>query len=254
MLGGIPLPGAAVYINDAAIHNRLWRSAVSAAGPIGTALSVVLLSIPFWLWNPDKWEMWIGQGSWLGGVWAALAFLIFLNIYMVFLNSLPIPPLDGFGVLRPWLPPPLQAKARKMSQYGILIVFGLLWFVQPFNQLLMGVAITIAELVGVPSVAIAAGHASFRTSSTPIVVLVMFTAYSQPNGYPYQLAGKQPVVLASNGMPYYPPGQQQQQASQPHGRTSKPNYTQGYQPQQPRATAPASFDASFGHGYLELGS
>lgn len=173
LLGGIPLPGAAVYINDGAIRNRLWRSAVSAAGPIGTALSVLLLSIPFWVVGPERWAVLIDQGSVLGGIWAALAFLIFLNIYMVFINSLPIPPLDGFGVIRPWLSPSLQAKARKMSQYGILIVFGLLWFVRPFNQLLFGLAMRIAQIVGVPISAIAAGHASFRTSSTPIVVLVI---------------------------------------------------------------------------------
>ena len=196
LLGGIPLPGAAVYINDAAIYNRRWRSAVSAAGPIGTALSVVILSIPFWIWRQEQWTLWIEQESLLGGIWAALAFLIFLNIYMVFINSLPIPPLDGFGVIRPWLSPSLQVKARKMSQYGILVVFGLLWFVQPFSQLLAGLAMGIAQTLGVHPSAIAAGHASFRTSSTPIVVLaivgaIAYQKWLKPKHKRYWEQGKQ---------------------------------------------------------------
>ncbi|MEO0540050.1 MAG: site-2 protease family protein, partial [Cyanobacteria bacterium P01_A01_bin.105] len=36
LLGGIPLPGAAVYINQRQLRSRTWKSAVSAAGPIAT--------------------------------------------------------------------------------------------------------------------------------------------------------------------------------------------------------------------------
>ncbi|MEM8810038.1 MAG: site-2 protease family protein, partial [Cyanobacteria bacterium P01_G01_bin.38] len=36
LLGGIPLPGAAVYINQGRLKNRLWKSAVSAAGPLAS--------------------------------------------------------------------------------------------------------------------------------------------------------------------------------------------------------------------------
>lgn len=177
LLGGIPLPGAAVYINHAALRNRWWCSAVSAAGPIGTALSVLLLSIPFWVLQQNQWNGWLEENSILSGIWVALAFLIFLNIYMVFLNSLPIPPLDGFGVIRPWLSPSLQAKANRFSKYGILVVFGLLWFVPSFNRLFWGLAESIAEnLVGLPVELIWVGYASFRASSTPIVVAIIVGA------------------------------------------------------------------------------
>ncbi|NET51615.1 MAG: tetratricopeptide repeat protein [Merismopedia sp. SIO2A8] len=173
LLGGIALPGAAVYVNDAAIRNRAWRSAVSAAGPMGSAISVLLLSIPFWLWDHGAISRWIAQESVMGGLWAALAFLIFLNVFMVFLNSMPIPPLDGFGVLRPWLPPPLQAKARKFSKYGILVLFGLLWFVRPVNQFLWGISALIVGLLGIPGEAIQAGAVNFRSTTAPILVVAI---------------------------------------------------------------------------------
>ncbi len=43
MLGGLPLPGGAVWINHAALRSRVWASAVSAAGPATTALFGALL-------------------------------------------------------------------------------------------------------------------------------------------------------------------------------------------------------------------
>jgi hypothetical protein len=81
-------------------------------------------------------------------------------------------------------------------------------------------------------------------------LLLLIVAYSQPNGYQYQVAGKQQrVVLASNGMPYYPSDQQQMQKQMEHRST---NSQQG----QSYATtlAPTPSDASFGTGFLDLDS
>ena len=44
LMGGIPLPGAAVYINNAALRSRQWKSAVSAAGPLATVGVILLLA------------------------------------------------------------------------------------------------------------------------------------------------------------------------------------------------------------------
>ena len=45
MMGGLPLPGAAVYINPAALKGPGWKSAVSAAGPLATAGVAILVAI-----------------------------------------------------------------------------------------------------------------------------------------------------------------------------------------------------------------
>jgi Zn-dependent protease len=49
LMGGLGLPGGAVYINQSSLRNRWWQSAVSAAGPIANILLAVLLSIAFQL-------------------------------------------------------------------------------------------------------------------------------------------------------------------------------------------------------------
>lgn len=142
LLGGIALPGAAVYINRRALRNRLWHSAVSVAGPVGTAIMVLVFAAPFMLaqvpQNTDDW------------LWLALALLVLLEIVAFILNALPFPPLDGYGVIEPWLPGPIRQLMNRFGQYGIWIIFGLLWFVRPLNVLLWGSAELIALALGVP--------------------------------------------------------------------------------------------------------
>src|SRR5689334_2297001 len=45
LIGGIALPGGAVYINHNRLRNRFWQSAVSAAGPIADIILACLLSL-----------------------------------------------------------------------------------------------------------------------------------------------------------------------------------------------------------------
>ena len=87
LLGGIALPGAAVYINRSALRNRLWDSAVSIAGPAGTALCGLLIAIPFLVPGHLAWME--SHVSFFG----ALAFLGFIEAFALLLNMLPIPGL-----------------------------------------------------------------------------------------------------------------------------------------------------------------
>ena len=57
------------------------------------------------------------------------AFLIHLEIYVIIINSLPIPSLDGYGVIQPWLPNEMQARRESlvnMESYFYLWCCGLL--------------------------------------------------------------------------------------------------------------------------------
>jgi len=49
VLGGIGLPGGAVYIDRRALRSRAWDSAVSVAGPVGTLASGLVVVSPFLL-------------------------------------------------------------------------------------------------------------------------------------------------------------------------------------------------------------
>lgn len=165
LMGGIALPGAAVYINRRQLRNRWWQSAVSAAGPIASILVTLLLAIPFWMgWASLDGEQWI---------WPALAFLISLEIYIVLLNLLPIPSLDGYGIIEPWLPRKIQIKLSKFAKYGIAVLFILLLFVPPFNQYLLGLSFKIGKILGVPTLMVFKGYQLFKRSSSVLLLVVI---------------------------------------------------------------------------------
>ncbi|MBV8887310.1 MAG: site-2 protease family protein [Chroococcidiopsidaceae cyanobacterium CP_BM_RX_35] len=163
LMGGIALPGGAVYINRQQLRGRWWQSAVSAAGPIASILVTLLLAIPFSLGLASL------DGD-LGWFWSALAFLIFLEIYSVLINSLPIPPLDGYGMIEPWLSPEIQAQLRKFGKSGIYFLFMLLWFAKPINLFLGNLAASIAQVLGVPGHLQAEGFMLFCKSSSILLV------------------------------------------------------------------------------------
>ena len=93
------------------------------------------------------------------------AFLIHLEIYVIIINSLPIPSLDGYGVIEPWLPNEIQTRLRKSSKYGILFLFMVLWFVAPVGKFFSSLSNSIAQIIGVPLEAIGVGYALFNLAS-----------------------------------------------------------------------------------------
>jgi Zn-dependent protease len=143
LLGGIALPGAAVYINHSAIRSRLWDSAVSLAGPAATLLCGLLVAIPFLIPNHLEWM--VGHVSFF----AALAFLGFVQAFALVLNLLPIPGLDGFGIIRPWLPYAAQDMATRYGQTAIIGVFILLWFVPPVAHAFFQSILQVTNIAGI---------------------------------------------------------------------------------------------------------
>jgi Zn-dependent protease len=156
LLGGIGLPGAAVYINHSAIRSKVWDSAVSLAGPAGTLLCGLLVAIPFMI--PNHFQFMVGHLAFFG----ALAFLGFIEGIALLLNLLPIPGLDGFGVIRPWLPYSAQDFANRFGQGAIISVFIVLWFVPSVSSAFFGAVLQLTSLVGIDPALILVGQSQMR--------------------------------------------------------------------------------------------
>jgi Zn-dependent protease len=157
LLGGIGLPGGAVYIDRGALRSRAWDSAVSIAGPAGTLVCGLIVAIPFM----------VGAGAGLfnetnAGFFAALAFLGFIEAIALVLNLLPVPGLDGYGIIRPWLPYTLQGLANQYGQLGILAVFGVLWFVAPVSGAFFQAVLQLTGTIGIPPILIEIGRSNMR--------------------------------------------------------------------------------------------
>jgi Zn-dependent protease len=142
LIGGLGLPGGAVYINTHLLRSRAWDSAVSIAGPLSNILLGVLLAIPLWLGVVDP--------ATASPLWAAYSFIVVLQVMAFLFNLIPIPPLDGFGIIAPWLGPELRERAHQVgAQYGLLILIVMFWYVEPVQRFFWGAVWTISGLLGV---------------------------------------------------------------------------------------------------------
>ena len=157
LLGGIALPGGAVYINHSALRSRVWSSAVSIAGPVGTVLCGLLIAGVFFVAPQHSW---ITQGNL--NFFAGLAMLGFFMALAAVLNLLPVPGLDGFGVIRPWLPYSVQFAAMRYSMLAIYGVFALLWFVAPVRSAFFDVVLQLTTLANIDAALIVVGQMNMR--------------------------------------------------------------------------------------------
>ena len=159
LLGGFGLPGGAVYIDHAALRSKWWDSAVSFAGPVGTAIVGLLAAA---LYVVSDHLGWINAGT--IAFFEALAFVVFLEAFALLISLVPIPPLDGYGILRPWLPYSVQASANRLGMTGILIVFLGLWYLPGASGAFWNAVTTISGIAGIdPNLAfLGQEHMRFR--------------------------------------------------------------------------------------------
>ncbi len=115
LMGRVALPGGAVYIRTDLLRSRFWRSATSLAGPLSNALLAILLAIPFLTGYIDPFDR--SEFAY------SLAVLVNVQVMAFVINMLPIPPLDGYGWLAPWLPKKVEEFAKKIAPFTIVIFF-----------------------------------------------------------------------------------------------------------------------------------
>ncbi len=167
VLGGIGLPGGAVWVDHAHIGSKLKQSLISAAGPLTNVVFAILLAVPFLIGlGPQIVQNEFGQYQLAGNAdhlefWAALALLAFLQVTASVLNFLPVPGLDGGNMLHPWLSPPYQRAFNLFAPYGFILLFVLLWQSQ-INRFFFSAVYWLAELIGVPRALSALGFELMR--------------------------------------------------------------------------------------------
>jgi Zn-dependent protease len=153
VLGGIGLPGGAVWVDRHAIRGgKVVDSLISLAGPATNVLFTVALIIPFAIGvDTDAHHTF----------WVGLAFLAFLQLTASVLNLMPIPGVDGGNMVYPWLSPKWQRGFDHMAPYGMLLLFALLW--HPLvGGLFFDAVFAVGDLLGLPRGLYAQGFAMMR--------------------------------------------------------------------------------------------
>jgi Zn-dependent protease len=138
-LGGVGFPGGAVYLRNDLMRSRLWRSAASLAGPAVTAAIFIALSGGLDLWAVTE----VGRE-----LYAAASVLAFLQAMALILNLLPIPGLDGFNAIRPFLPASWGPAIRKAEGLSMVALLVLVFVVPGGSAVLFGAAARLSLAVG----------------------------------------------------------------------------------------------------------
>ena len=107
LIGGIPLPGGVTYIRRDLLRSRAWDAAVSAAGPLMNFLLFLALVMPF---HPKlRWVEPTAVSEASNAV-VFMGAMALLQMVSVLFNLIPIPPLDGFGIISPFMNPRTREK------------------------------------------------------------------------------------------------------------------------------------------------
>lgn len=157
LMGGIGLPGASVSVDHARLRSRIWESLVAIAGPLFTLIFTVVL-VGFILSNPPVSQVWL----------AGLTYLALLEIVVMMFNLLPVPGLDGYGVIEPFLPASIQKPFSRLSKYAYLILIVVLWTVPFANQMFWGTAYNIGFSIGLNPGLLMYGQSSFIKGAMPL--------------------------------------------------------------------------------------
>jgi len=150
-LGGIGLPGGAVYIETWRLRSRRWQSGVSIAGPSMNILLAILLALVLQI--PSVHASTAAPG---------LSFLVYLQITAAVINLIPMPPLDGYGIIAPYLSLNLQQIMLQFGRYSMWILLLALWYVPFVGGAIFGLIANITLGLGVDRALIAQGFDLFQ--------------------------------------------------------------------------------------------
>lgn len=151
VMGGIGLPGGAVYIERWRIRNPFMLSLVSLAGPLSNLLVAGALGLILYF-SPSL------PTTYLPG----LSFLLFLQVSAVLFNSIPLPPFDGYGVLEPFLSQGVREQVDRFRDITIWVILLLFWFVPPVSRSFFETVVRVSTAIGVDLMWVSAGMERFR--------------------------------------------------------------------------------------------
>jgi Zn-dependent protease len=143
-----------VWIDRSAIRDRTALSVVSAAGPLTNLVLAVVLLYPLGAgWIDPAGRVFFATGlAWLG----------VLQIAAAFLNLLPVPGLDGYGIVEPYLPLDLRVRLAPIAGWSLIIVFFLLWRIDALNQFFWDRVFGLSDTLGVSAIFPVCGQFTFE--------------------------------------------------------------------------------------------
>lgn len=125
LIGGLPLPGGAVYLNHGQINSKIKVAITYICGPLANLVFGVALGIIYFLIKDIPHSPLIP---------AAFAMSVYLQFYTFIFNILPLPGFDGFGFIATFLSPEFR---NKMMRYAAIVMIALFLSIFIFPRVFM---------------------------------------------------------------------------------------------------------------------
>jgi Zn-dependent protease len=158
-IGGLPLPGGAVLVDRTAARKRWQASMISASGPLWNILFAGIAMAAVAIAAPTDIDIFFGAHS---AFWAGVSFFAYIQVAVALLNLIPVPGLDGYGIIEPYLRPETRRSLEPIRPYGILLVLLLLVAFPPVRDGFSHAINSILQTAGQPPDGPALGQHFFR--------------------------------------------------------------------------------------------
>ena len=129
---------------------------MSLAGPLANVLIAGLIAL-----------LLLVPGVRTGAAGPALSFLALLQVTAVVFNLIPLPPLDGYGAIEPYLGDRVRRAVVPYQHYAFIGLLVILWTVPVVSALFWTAVFEVAALAGVRQPDVAEGYRLFRFWSGP---------------------------------------------------------------------------------------
>ena len=156
MLAGGPVFGYAkpVPYNPSYFKNpKTGDVIVGLAGPLANLLMAVLAGVVSWVLYPTAQTLILGNDLFLYFYAHFLPMFALINLYLMFFNLIPIPPLDGSSIIALFIPRKCMRHYYKVQQYAFpilmvaLIALPYIFHVNPVGVYLDVTAGTVGNLL-----------------------------------------------------------------------------------------------------------
>jgi len=150
--GGIGLPGGAVYLHPHVFKTKLQRSMASFCGPLTNLVIGAILLVGLRVIQPNEHYFF----------WSAIAVIGWFQITAALLNLLPIPGLDGYGTIEPYLSVETQRALEPFKQWGMIGLFLVLYSARNINAAFFNLVDHVYNWTGAPYLYFHDGYVLFR--------------------------------------------------------------------------------------------
>lgn len=156
MLAGGPVFGYAkpVPYNPSYFKNpKTGDVIVGLAGPLANLLMAILAAVVSWLLYPTAQSLVLGNEAFLYFYALFLPMFALINLYLMFFNLIPIPPLDGSSIIALFVPRKYMRQYYQVQRYAfpilmvVLILLPYLLHINPVGAYLDVTAGTVANLL-----------------------------------------------------------------------------------------------------------